>query len=252
MFTREEAEFTEERQFWKQRSWIASASFLAATLLVSAVAFAVSGGSSGDKSGRPISAAAKSDPLALASKVGGAERPAGCATDDAGQDLPRKAPQDTKFRPVGTFRVPTSPSAGPLKTNGPVAWCYAHTPMGAVMAAHMITSRMSSPDWRTVADEQLVPGRSRDSFAALRSTVVVSKADGPTGAAYEGFSVSDYSQQTAKIGMLIRSTKGVVISTTVSMRWSGGDWKVEPLPDGSLYTPISQETSNGQFHMWKK
>ncbi|MFJ4633957.1 hypothetical protein [Streptomyces sp. NPDC088847] len=251
MFALDEAEPPEEKPFWTQRGWITSAIFLAATLLVSAITYGVSGGSSGPESGKPISVAAKSDPLVLAAKASGTARPAGCKTDDTNQALPKSAPADVHFRRVGAVRVPTSPSAGPLKTNGPVAWCYAHNPMGAVMAAQMITSHMSGPDWRTVVDEQLVPGRPRDSFSVQRAMVTVTENDEPTGSSYAGFNVADYSRKAVQVQMLIKSAQNGLVSTTVAMRWSGGDWKVAPASDGSLYTPLSQETGPGRYLLWK-
>jgi hypothetical protein len=146
-----------------------------------------------------------------------------------------------------------------------VWWCFAHTPAGAVLAAHIIPSHMSGPDWRTVAQEQVVPGRGRDLFVFKRSTV---RDDAPGGgrgtgsgsrpdagsgsssvASYAGFSVPAYSGGAATVELLLKTAQGYA-TTSVSLRWSGGDWKVRPSDNGALHTPVKAVQGTNGHLLW--
>ena len=108
--------------------------------------------------------------------------------------------------------------------------------MGAVMAAHSILTHMSSADWRDVAEQQLVAGEGRDSFIEGRSHVPQSDAESQEPGVYTGFNVASYSKDAANVRILIKSSGGTLGTTTVSMRWSGGDWKVKPRGNGELFS----------------
>jgi hypothetical protein len=40
-------------------------------------------------------------------------------------------------------------------------------------------------------------------------------------------------------------------TTTVVVKWTGGDWKVQPSRSGDLYTPVNSVSGNAGFVMWR-
>ncbi|WP_339130124.1 hypothetical protein WJM95_14520 [Streptomyces sp. f51] len=247
MFKRRERRLAESGPYYKQRSWQLSAGFLAVVAVVGGVVTVLSGP---DTTTAHANAAASSGPLAGPSVQDG--RPRGCRTDDsAGSEPPKAAPKDIAWRTLGVARVPVSASAGPTRIQGPLWWCYAHTPTGAALAAHVIPSQMSGSDWRTVTEQQVVSGRGRDMFEFQRATVqsTDTQNSGTTVATYAGFSVSSYADRAATVRLLIKSAQGYA-ATDISLRWSGGDWKVVADDNGSLHSPVSAVQSTNGFVLW--
>ncbi|MBE9500211.1 hypothetical protein AN217_19340 [Streptomyces qinglanensis] len=288
MFARKQDDEAVDAPFWKQRGWTFSAVFLATALVIAAVSYFT--GSGGTDDGGEAPRKAEKGPLTShrpqeagqAGRTAG-ERPKGCHTEDedggtpeekstartdeqntggAGEarrkpgadgtnpSRPTSPPEDVAWKTLDRISVPTSPSAGPTRFDGPVWWCYAHTPMGAVMAAHGILTHMSSADWRTVAEQQLVPGAGRKQFISQRSTVSQQDVENQQPGVYSGFSLPSYSKKAAEVRLLIKSANGSLSGTTVSMRWDGGDWKVEPRSNGSLFSSATSAMSNGGYVKW--
>ncbi|WP_432032044.1 hypothetical protein [Streptomyces antibioticus] len=246
-FRRGERRLAESGPYYRQRGWQMSAGFLAVVVVVGGVVTVLSG--SDATTGR-VNVAASEGPLSGTSVPKGG-RPQGCRTDDGTAAEPSgTAPEDVAWRPLGVTKVPVSASAGPTRIEGPLWWCYAHTPTGAVLAAHIIPSHMSGSDWRTVTEQQVVAGQGRDMFTFQRATV--QDTDTPTGAevaSYAGFSVVSYEDTAAVVRLLLKSAQGYAV-TTISLRWSGGDWKVRPDANGSLHSPVSAVQSTNGFTLW--
>ncbi|MGI5347338.1 hypothetical protein ACQEU8_03995 [Streptomyces sp. CA-250714] len=245
--------------YWKQRSWIFSAVFLAAALVVGSVSYLTGSGDGEDERAAP-SRKADSGPLSKGAPKGrgasAAERPDGCRIEagtggsKGSTQLPSSAPKDVAWRNLKGTMVPTSPSAGPTLVSGPVWWCYARTPMGAVMAAHSILTHMSGADWRTVAQQQLVAGEGREEFISQRSSIPQSEVENQEAGVYSGFTVQAFSRDAATVRIIMKSSSGSLTGTTVSLRWSGGDWKVQPRANGALYSSPTSTSSTGGFIRW--
>ncbi|EMF54991.1 MULTISPECIES: hypothetical protein [Streptomyces] len=247
-----------EQPFWQQRGWILSAGFLV-VLLVLAVLFAVTGddgerpaGASGDPSPAPTSTSS-SDDKSGSDKGSSDTRPAGCRTDDRDQAKPTEAPRDFHWKANGTGLVPVSKAAGPLKYDGPVWSCFAHTPLGAVMAAHAITDHLSYDGWRKVVNKQVVPGAGRDALIASRSQEADKSTTGsPDAGGYAGFTVLSYDETRATVMVLVRGMgDGGFGSASVNVRWQDGDWKLSPDPDGTVYSGVSQVSGTDGFVTWE-
>jgi hypothetical protein len=235
----------DDRPFWQQRGWQLSAVFV--VLVVCAGLIAAFG--AGSDSANDADRRAATGPLSAGVGRDGS-RPGGCRTDDTDQSTPLRPPGDVTWRPLNGATIPLSASAGPLQTSGPVLWCFAHAPMGAVMAANVIPRQMSGSDWSAVTEQQVVPGIERDIFVAMRSS------DQETLPQYSarslaGFMLTFYSPDTATVRLLIRDSSSVYGVTDYTVAWNGGDWKVRPLGDGNLHTPLQVVTANGGFVMWK-
>jgi hypothetical protein len=245
-----------EQPFWQQRGWILSAGFLV-VLLVLAVLFAVTGdggagpaGATGDPRPAPTST---SDDKPGSDDGGSDARPAGCRTDDRDQAKPTEAPRDFHWKANGTGLVPVSKAAGPLKYDGPVWSCFAHTPLGAVMAAHSITDHLSYDGWRKVVNKQVVPGAGRDALIASRSQEADKSTTGsPDAGGYAGFTILSYDETRATVMVLVRGMgDGGFGSASVTMRWQDGDWKLSPDPDGTVYSGVSQVSGTDGFVTWE-
>jgi hypothetical protein len=241
-----------EQPFWQQRGWILSAGFLLVLLVLAVFTMATSG----DEDPAGASADPSPTPSATHGSGGGSgsdARPAGCRTDDSDQAKPTAAPADFSWKADGTGLVPVSKTAGPIKYDGPVWSCFAHTPMGAVLAAHSITDHLSYPGWRKVVERQVVPGAGRDALIASRSQEddkpTSGKAD-PGG--YAGFSVLSYNKKEATLMFLLRGpNSGTYGSASVTVRWKDGDWKLAPDPDGTVYSGMAQVSDTQGFVTWE-
>ncbi|MFI9028568.1 hypothetical protein [Streptomyces sp. NPDC053560] len=239
-----------EKPFWQQRGWIISAGFLAAVVVLAVVAFAMRGGESEPSAqNNPTS---RPSPSATEGGSQADDRPAGCKTDDSDQEKPTKAPADMRWKSYGTHPVPVSAKYGPTKFSGNVWSCYSHTPVGAVMAVHAITDKLPYPGWRDVVAQQFVPSDARDSYVEGRAKDkdrARNAAQG--GGVYVGFSVLTYSQEQATVQLLTK-VEGRYFSTSVSLKWMTGDWKIDPQPSGSPYSGFAETSGTEGFVLWGK
>ncbi|MFG1997277.1 hypothetical protein ACGFJ7_45585 [Actinoplanes sp. NPDC048988] len=230
------------RPFWQQRGWQVSAAFFGMVLVAAVVVAFI------DTEPAPTQSIAARGPLSEGAPLEGA-RPVGCRSDDRRQDAPVRPPEDITWRQLNGAPVPLSTSAGPRRTHGSMLWCFAHTPTGAIMAAHVIPRQLSGTDWRTIVDQQVVPSTGRELFVAMRSSIV----DPPvrnTTSSIAGFSLLFYSGEAATIRLLIRAGAIGYAATDYRMAWSGGDWKIEPAETGNLYSPLTPVADPAGFILW--
>ncbi|GAB2785917.1 hypothetical protein [Streptomyces daliensis] len=247
-----------EGPFYKQRGWVNAVLFLAVLLVLSAVGL-VTGEDVKDSSAYSREAfsgvsgpLSPGDPLKVRSGSDG--RPEKCRTDDKKQQRPKKAPSDVEWRQRVAVMVPVSASAGPLRTEDNVMWwCFAHTPTGAVLAAHLIPVQLSGAEWHSVAEQQIVPGERRDTFVANKVQAEEKKdSQSPEPGAvgrFVGFSLDSYSSDEATVRLLLTHPIGGYLSTSVSLRWRDGDWKLALRTDGSLTSRAETAMTDG-FTMW--
>ncbi|ULR52758.1 hypothetical protein [Streptomyces deccanensis] len=240
-----------EKPFWQQRGWILSAAFLLALLFMGVVGVALGG--DGDTTRADDDPAPSPSPTATRSGGAGDTRPAGCRTDDSDQKKPTAVPKDFRWRANGTTLVPVSKSAGPLKYDGPVWSCFAHTPMGAVLAVHSITDHLGYAGWREVIERQVVPGQGRDALAASRAQEEDRRKSGKAEASgYSGFAVLAYSEEAATVMVLVRGPNaGVYGTASVNVAWHEGDWKLAPESDGTIYSGVAQVSGTNGFVTWE-
>ncbi|OEU96572.1 hypothetical protein [Streptomyces oceani] len=245
-----------EQPFYQQRGWLLSAGFLLALVALAGMAALVdigdssSGTQATNDEDRPSPSSSERKPGGDRAEDG---RPAGCRTDDSAQEEPTEPPKDLKWKNIGSNPVPTSPTAGPLQFDGPVWSCYAHTPMGAVMAAHSIIQHIPYSGWEELAEEQFVPNKGREVFLKKRAE----EEDRPLSAPpndiqYAGFQMLSYSKEQASVMMLLHFSADVYFSAPVDLQWHEGDWKLELSSDGSYSPdPTMVDGTNG-FVTWGK
>ncbi|MET8829997.1 hypothetical protein ABZX40_30885 [Streptomyces sp. NPDC004610] len=251
MFLRRQRRTEESGPYWRQPGWQLSAGFLALVVVIGGLV-ALTSAATGGVGGGPAETAASEGPLSAGAPLADGGRPEGCTTDDSAGEMPPKAgPGDIEWRTLGVGRVPVSASAGPTRFQGDLWWCFAHTPAGAALAATVIPSQMSESGWRTVTEQQLVPGAGRDMFEFQRSLSpdTSRRRDGSPASSYVGFSLTAYTPEAATVSLLIKGGQGFT-ATSIQVRWSDGDWKVRPLIDGSLYTEMTTVQDTNGYLLW--
>ncbi len=159
----------------------------------------------------------------------------GCHVATGSQAVPQYTPQGITWQLYQTVALPYSKTAGPVVVNGGVARCYAHDPLGALLAASQISARyLVAPDWKQVLRLQVMPGKGREAYAKLRAQY--GNTGGNQGGSYNqlaGFKFVTYSPAIAVIEMASKNGQGALQAGPVTVVWSGGDWKLQLQPDGS-------------------
>ncbi|MGW5333112.1 hypothetical protein [Streptomyces bauhiniae] len=248
-------EGTPALSYWRQPAWQLSAVFMILALLVSLFGLLRGGSPSADsglsgaelKDARPLT---RSGGPGTGTSARDSGRPQGCVTDDQDTGLPKVPPGDVQWRGIAGVKVPTSASAGPLLASGPLWWCFAHTPSGAAMAAHVVTAQMRGPAWRAVADRQLTAGFGRDFLVAMNARRATS-APAPASYGYAGFRVVSYTAAKATVELLVKDDQAALTATEVSLVWNDGDWKVVPRSDGTLFPLPAAVEDTRDFVKWR-
>ncbi|MEV4649046.1 hypothetical protein [Saccharopolyspora sp. NPDC049357] len=206
---------------WRHIGGIAAVVFLAVIAAV-AVTVAVIGPSNSEQQ-RPAPPSRPSAPAPPA------DRP-----PQGNQALPTAAPP-VQWELVQRIAVPVSAEAGPYVHNGAVASGFQRSPVGALVAATQISTRyLVSPGdgWRQVTEQQVLPGPGRDLYMRARAAAGDDLGDAITQLA--GFRFVTYSPDVAVIQLASKAPNGGLVGTTVTVRWAGGDWKLELQPNGGV------------------
>jgi hypothetical protein len=171
-------------------------------------------------------------PVATNSASGGAS---GAAEDS----IPTTAPSDVTWKLVGKTAVPTSREAGPFQTTTTTAAGYAHTAIGALIAAAQLGIRSDFDAgrsvWEPTVSQQFVPGRNRDRLLDRMRSRSPSAAGQAPLVQIAGFLYQAYSADTAVIAMLYQAVDDPdsTYVTTLTVQWRDGDWRMVAPPDGS-------------------
>jgi hypothetical protein len=176
---------------------------------------------------------------------------ASCDAGLADDTIPASPPTDLKWRNIGALLVPISATYGPTKYNGQLWTCYRHDPMGAVLAAYEILAATITPDWRQVAEEQIVPGSAQQAYIQAGETETLPTLSPGEVVQPVGFEVVSYTPQEAIIMTLGTSGSSSYYQTDQrTLAWSGGDWKLQLEPDGRIGPDPQQISSANGFVLW--
>ncbi|MEU8024679.1 hypothetical protein AB0B88_20960 [Micromonospora haikouensis] len=180
-----------------------------------------------------------------------AATPDNTSTDEPRQTTPpTSAPDDVTWELVGQTAVPVSASAGPRTSDGGVASGYAHTPVGALVAAAQIVVRSGfsagRASWEPTIQQQFEPSPDRDRLLATLRELGDPPAQPGELSQIVGYQYQSYSPDTAVIGLVLRAPSAGtpryhVLSLT--LRWREGDWRMVA-PPGGAWTAINRETSD--------
>jgi hypothetical protein len=161
-----------------------------------------------------------------------------CPTDTASA-VPTTRLPGLRWERLGPVLLPYSATSGPCTITATTAAGYAHTPAGAILAAAQIGSRTSITTPLAVAtdtiEQQAIAGAARDDLLAktkARANTPLTEQDAGQLAAW---AVLSYSDDTAVISLALSnpSSDGQYVTIPVTVRWSAGDWRLVPPPQGS-------------------
>lgn len=173
---------------------------------------------------------------------------AGCGSDEQSEPGPAPeaaapavdpaaAPAQVRWQQFQGISLPISQADGP-KQSSVEATGFAHSGQGAVLAAINTSVRIAvAPDaqWAQIVKASVAPGAGRDAFMVNRAQVKI--AGGQTQDEFlptvRGYTLSDYSPERATFEVITQYPDGSWLSTTESVIWRDGDWKlVVPDPNG--------------------
>lgn len=201
-------------------------------------------------SGRPSSPGAGRKPASPpVTGPGPAQPQQGCRTAPPSDVVPTAPPRDVAWRNVGAVLVPTSASEGPTRHAGAIWSCYAHSPMGAVLASYGILATLTGPGWRAVAEREIVPGPGQRAFITAGEHQKYQPPQPGSVSQPVGFQVVSYTPQQATIEALADGGgQYVVIEQTVA--WSGSDWRLVVAPDGRTGPDPQSVSGSTGFVLW--
>ena len=150
------------------------------------------------------------------------------------QTVPKVPPPGVQWSVVDTVALPWSTTAGAVHRDGAVWTCYARTPVGALMAAAVLSVTSEGPQGVEVLEKQAVSGPNRSArIASLRQQPPEPKQPGET-AVIAGYKFLDYSQSRATV-QIAGAFGGQYLVVTTPLVWSDGDWKLNlDTPGGTV------------------
>jgi len=160
---------------------------------------------------------------------------------DEQQDVPTSAPRRVTWYLYDGVALPSSKKSGPAVTDKNVARCYAHSPVGALLAASQISVRyLAADDWRKVTRTQTV-GPGRDFYISQRAKAEKKDPTEPNSGAHgqiAGFKFVTYNATTAVLQTVWRFSDGRMQAATTTMLWRDGDWRLEYPADPAKPVPL--------------
>ncbi len=179
-------------------------------------------------------------------------RPAGCSTTGTDQTVPTSPPAGVTWTLNAGFAVPSSPADGPtLHGAAGVAYCYSHTPLGALLAASNLGRGTGTPQEKqdSMLKLSVVPN---EYSAQVAKTPATAADQSGTGVQLAGFRIISYSPDQASVA-LTASVDGRTDSypqLTIAMQWYAGDWRAVPQPGPTLVVTGSSAPSLAGFVPW--
>jgi hypothetical protein len=116
------------------------------------------------------------------------------------------------------------------------------------MAAFGIPAALCGPQWKTAAAREVVPGAGLTAFVAAgtsqRYAPPVKLIDRPAG-----FEVIAYTPQQATVETLVPDGRQYAASFR-TLAWSGGDWRLVMLPNGTAGPGPQVLATTAGFTLW--
>ncbi|MGA4543112.1 hypothetical protein ACPA54_24285 [Uniformispora flossi] len=183
------------------------------------------------------------------------------ALDAKDRTVPTLAPDGVTWSLYHQSLLPMSATAGPARADGDAVRCFAHTPVGALLAAAQVTTRYSfSDDWQLVMDRSLAPGPERDAARTARTAAEAAASASPrantgTGGTVmqlAGFKFVSYTEDTAVIQMMRATDGGLHMSSALyTIKWVEGDWRLQLQTGGKPAAMVQEESSLSGFVPWQ-
>jgi hypothetical protein len=236
---------------FRRSGFLVALAFL--VLVVVAAIAVITMDSTGHHAGAAPTARPRPDSSPGGGTPGAAPAAAGCNPTDTDQTVPTAAPAGVTWSLYQTVALPSSPTDGPLVTTGDVASCYAHTPVGALLAAAQISVRyLLADNWQAVLAAQVAPGPGPAVYASERAQVTGSAIDAgsPGFGQYAAYQYVTYTPATAVIELVSRFPAGTFQLVTTTVTWSGTDWQLQLQPSGGISPNAQTLTTLTGFTPW--
>ncbi len=179
-------------------------------------------------------------------------RPAGCTSSGSDQTVPTSPPSGVTWSLNAGFAVPSSVADGPtLHGAAGIAYCYSHTPLGALLAASNLGRGTGTPQQvqDAVLNLSVVPNEYSAQVAKTPAT-----ADDQSGAGiqFAGFRIISYSPAQASITLAtqVPGRTDTYPQLTVAMQWYQGDWRAVPQAGPALFVAVASAPSLAGFVPW--
>ncbi|UTM39748.1 hypothetical protein MX572_23090 (plasmid) [Rhodococcus pyridinivorans] len=151
-------------------------------------------------------------------------------------------PQINRWVTVGGIEVPIGTTDGPRGGEWEPFAGFSHTPQGAALAAitqSVQLSTASDRNWPTILAGVAAPGEGRDLYAAHRGLVEISGTDPEMVPTIVGYTIADYSDTAATVGVVQRFSDDSLASSTTEVVWIDDDWRLHlPSDDTAAITAL--------------
>jgi hypothetical protein len=122
--------------------------------------------------------------------------------------------------------------------------------MGAVLASYDILAAVASPHWKTVAEQQILPGPGQQAFIKAGDSQKYQTPQPGSIAQPVGFQIVSYTPQQATVSALAEDGSSQYQAAQTTVAWSGGDWKLVVTPGGSTGPDPQLVSSSAGFVLW--
>lgn len=187
-------------------------------------------------------APAQPNPASPPPTAGNDSRGGGCPQQPASDAIPSTAPA-TRWEIIDKTALPRT-AAGPA-VDSPVRRCFARSPEGALLAATNISMSAFGANAEQVFKHQVLPGSNRD--AALHEARDAKPRTGDV-AQVKGYRFLNYSPDQAQVQLLTGLGERSQ-AFTITLQWSGDDWKVNLDAPGGYLPPQPASLADG-FTAW--
>jgi hypothetical protein len=171
--------------------------------------------------------------------------------------VPTAAPAGTSWVIYERVALPALPGAGPAHVDGAIATGYAHTPLGALLAAANEGYRYmlaGDDQWQAAAQQMLAPGPGYDAWLSIRAAHPYGPDSGWGASRFTqiaAFQFVSYTPSDAIIQIVTRGGSGALQVGAQHVTWQGGDWRFVLAPDGSQLANVQQADSIAGFIEWR-
>ncbi|MFF7987741.1 hypothetical protein ACFZDK_53400 [Streptomyces sp. NPDC007901] len=227
---------------WLRTGFVLAAAFVGFVAVIGGAVVITSGGSEDGSAASATPTGGAADAPADTDTGPGTAADISCpALSDHDQEVPETAPSGVSWSLYDAVALPASRTAGPAVAGKDVARCYAHTPVGALLASSQISVRyLAADDWRSVTRTQTV-GAGRDAYIADRTTAEKTAApdeESTTHGQIAGYRFVTYHDSTAVIDTVWRFPGGQMQAATTTVLWHEGDWRLEFPAVPAAPTPV--------------
>lgn len=147
-------------------------------------------------------------------------------------------PQINRWITVGGIEVPIGTTDGPRGGEWEPFAGFSHTPQGAALAAITQSVQLATASdrtWPQVLAGVAAPGAGRDLYAAHRALVEMSGTDPEMVPTIVGYTIADYSDTAATVGVVQRFSDDSLASSATQVVWIDDDWRLN-LPSDTAAT----------------